>query len=325
MRATGPTASLTSPLYGRTRSAGNPSPFGPAGWFRAMKALRSQGVPREAGTPVAGEGARTGGLHEHYSARRRQRCRSGHLPAHPQGRRQRRPRAARGEEVFGAVARVRPHVVVLDVNLPDTDGHDICRRLRADRYSSGIPVLMLTVRDRREDVLAGLNAGADDYVAKDEAGEVILARVDRLANYRKLADARRAERAARPGRAAARGHRARDPLAALGHPRPRRADADHPRRRPECTRVPRADPPELLRPPVPPRTPYGGGADRSNVAGVDQHRPRGPRGGRSLLKGDRPAWPSPRVGRRGPRRTSAGGRRSGPADPGPAQPAGQRP
>ncbi len=94
---------------------------------------------------------------------------------------------ARGDEVFDAVARVRPHVVVLDVNLPDTDGHEICRGLRADPFSSGIPVLMLTVRDRREDVLAGLNAGADDYVAKDEAGEVILARVDRLANYRKLA------------------------------------------------------------------------------------------------------------------------------------------
>ncbi len=76
---------------------------------------------------------------------------------------------------------------MLDVNLPDTDGHEICRRLRSDTFSSGIPVLMLTVRDRREDVLAGLNAGADDYVAKDEAGEVILARVDRLANYRKLA------------------------------------------------------------------------------------------------------------------------------------------
>jgi signal transduction histidine kinase len=94
---------------------------------------------------------------------------------------------ARGEEVPAAVARVRPHVVVLDVNLPDTDGHEVCRRLRAEPLSTGIPVLMLTVRDRREDVLAGLTAGADDYVAKDEAGEVILARVDRLANYRKLA------------------------------------------------------------------------------------------------------------------------------------------
>ena len=94
---------------------------------------------------------------------------------------------ARGEAVLKAVAEVRPHVVVLDVNLPDTDGHEVCRQLRAAPTGSGIPVLMLTVRDRREDVLEGLNAGADDYVAKDEAGEVILARVDRLANYRKLA------------------------------------------------------------------------------------------------------------------------------------------
>lgn len=94
---------------------------------------------------------------------------------------------ARGEGVLAAVAEVRPHVVVLDVNLPDTDGHEVCRRLRAGPPGSGIPVLMLTVRDRQEDVIAGLTAGADDYVAKDEAGEVILARVDRLANYRKLA------------------------------------------------------------------------------------------------------------------------------------------
>jgi signal transduction histidine kinase len=94
---------------------------------------------------------------------------------------------ARGDAVLKAVAEVRPHVVVLDVNLPGIDGHEVCRRLRAEPLGSGIPVLMLTVRDRREDVLEGLNAGADDYVAKDEAGEVILARVDRLANYRKLA------------------------------------------------------------------------------------------------------------------------------------------
>ena len=82
---------------------------------------------------------------------------------------------------------IRPHVIVLDVNLPDTDGHEVCRKLRADPIASGIPVLMLTVRDQLEDVIAGLDAGADDYVAKDEAVEVILARVNRLANYRKLA------------------------------------------------------------------------------------------------------------------------------------------
>jgi len=93
----------------------------------------------------------------------------------------------RGAEVPARVRELRPHVVVLDVNLPDIDGHEICRALRADPVGSGIPVLMLTVRDQRADVVAGLTAGADDYVAKDEAVEVILARVNRLADYRKLA------------------------------------------------------------------------------------------------------------------------------------------
>ena len=127
---------------------------------------------------------------------------------------------ARGGAVLEVVAEVRPHVVVLDVNLPDTDGHEVCRRLRAEPLSSGIPVLMLTVRDRREDVLAGLTAGADDYVAKDEAVEVILARVDRLANYRKLASvAVLNEQLAQVGRLLA-GivHEIRSPLAVIrGH------------------------------------------------------------------------------------------------------------
>jgi len=92
----------------------------------------------------------------------------------------------RGADVLSRVKEIRPHVVVLDVNLPDIDGHEICRVLKTDAISSGIPVLMLTVRDRREDVIAGLSAGADDYVAKDEAVEIILARINRLANYRKL-------------------------------------------------------------------------------------------------------------------------------------------
>ena len=51
----------------------------------------------------------------------------------------------------------------------------------------GLPVLMLTVKGQDDDVLAGLEAGADDYLAKDEAGEIILARVRRLVQFRKLA------------------------------------------------------------------------------------------------------------------------------------------
>jgi signal transduction histidine kinase len=93
---------------------------------------------------------------------------------------------SRGLEAVAKARQLRPHVVVLDVNLPDTDGHAVCRTLRADPVCAGLPILMLTVRGHEEDVLAGLEAGADDYVAKDEAGEVILARVNRLVQFRKL-------------------------------------------------------------------------------------------------------------------------------------------
>ena len=77
--------------------------------------------------------------------------------------------------------------IVLDVNLPDTDGHTVCRELKADVETAGVPVLMLTVRDNDADVLAGLEAGADDYVAKDSAPEIVLARVRRLIQFRRLA------------------------------------------------------------------------------------------------------------------------------------------
>ena len=93
---------------------------------------------------------------------------------------------ARGSETLAKALEVRPHVIVLDVNLPDLNGLDVCRTLRGDPQVGGIPVLMLTVRHDDNDVLAGLQAGADDYVAKDSAPELILARVRRLVQYRQL-------------------------------------------------------------------------------------------------------------------------------------------
>jgi len=95
--------------------------------------------------------------------------------------------AAKGRDAIARVREVRPHAVVLDVNLPDIDGHDVCRALKADAETAGVPVLMLTVRDNDADVLAGLEAGADDYVAKDARPEIVLARVRRLIQFRQLA------------------------------------------------------------------------------------------------------------------------------------------
>lgn len=94
---------------------------------------------------------------------------------------------ARGGDALVKAREVRPHAIVLDVNLPDMDGHSVCRAIRADPEVAGVPVLMLTVRDNDNDVLTGLNAGADDYVTKDSPGEIFLARISRLIQYRQMA------------------------------------------------------------------------------------------------------------------------------------------
>jgi two-component system response regulator MprA len=71
-----------------------------------------------------------------------------------------------------------PDAVVLDVLMPGVDGLEVCRRLR--RGGHALPVLMLTARDAVDDRVAGLDAGADDYVTKPFALEELLARVRAL-------------------------------------------------------------------------------------------------------------------------------------------------
>ena len=69
-------------------------------------------------------------------------------------------------------------LVVLDVMMPGRDGIEVCERLRAD--GDGLPVLMLTARDADRDRVAGLEAGADDYLVKPFANEELVARVRAL-------------------------------------------------------------------------------------------------------------------------------------------------
>ena len=84
-----------------------------------------------------------------------------------------------------AYAATRPDLVVLDVMLPGFDGHEVCRRIQADRP---VPVLMLTARTDEADVLVGLGVGADDYLTKPFRMRELVARVAALL--------RRVERAA---------------------------------------------------------------------------------------------------------------------------------
>jgi DNA-binding response OmpR family regulator len=80
---------------------------------------------------------------------------------------------ATGEEAVATMAE-RPDVVILDVMLPGIDGFETCRRIRA---ASNLPVIMLTARGDDIDVVAGLEAGADDYVVKPVQPRVLDARI----------------------------------------------------------------------------------------------------------------------------------------------------
>jgi two-component system response regulator MprA len=86
--------------------------------------------------------------------------------------------ASDGREALALFAGSRPDAVVLDVLMPELDGLEVCRRLRAD--GDRTPVLMLTARDAVEDRVAGLDAGADDYLVKPFALSELLARLRAL-------------------------------------------------------------------------------------------------------------------------------------------------
>jgi DNA-binding response OmpR family regulator len=86
--------------------------------------------------------------------------------------------AATGRDAINAVGRREHDVVVLDLGLPDMDGLDVCRRLRNSGYEGAI--LMLTARTQEVDRVVGLDAGADDYLAKPFGLAELLARLRAL-------------------------------------------------------------------------------------------------------------------------------------------------
>src|SRR4029078_460237 len=71
--------------------------------------------------------------------------------------------ASSGAEALQVVEQQPVRLVVLDLNLPDMDGRDVCPQIRTP---SSVPIVMLTARDEEADRLAGLGAGADDYIGK---------------------------------------------------------------------------------------------------------------------------------------------------------------
>lgn len=86
--------------------------------------------------------------------------------------------AASGADALRQAEEFKPHALILDVMLPDLDGFEVCRRLRADGQDVG--VLFLTAKDTTEDKIKGLTLGGDDYVTKPFSLEELVARLRAL-------------------------------------------------------------------------------------------------------------------------------------------------
>ena len=95
-----------------------------------------------------------------------------------------------GADALARVKAVAPDLVILDLMLPGMDGLEVCRRLRAESTTAGVPIIMLTAKADEVDRVVGLELGADDYVVKPFSPKELVARV------------RAVLRRARPGEAA---------------------------------------------------------------------------------------------------------------------------
>lgn len=96
--------------------------------------------------------------------------------------------AASGREALAAVEHNPPDLILLDVLMPDLSGYDVCARLKADHRHSHIPVVMVTALDSPQDMVRGLECGADDFLTKPLDNLALFARVRNLVRLKRVLD-----------------------------------------------------------------------------------------------------------------------------------------
>ncbi len=93
-----------------------------------------------------------------------------------------------GEQCLAIARDHKPDLILLDVLMPDIDGFEVCRRLRADPDFAATPIVLVTTLEAREDRIQGLEAGADDFLSKPVAQAELFARVRSLLRVKSLFD-----------------------------------------------------------------------------------------------------------------------------------------
>ena len=94
--------------------------------------------------------------------------------------------ASNGREALSALNARIPALVVSDVVMPDMDGYELCRQIKANRWLKGIPVLLLTVLSDARDIIAGLQSGADNFLVKPWEEKSLLGRIRQILANREL-------------------------------------------------------------------------------------------------------------------------------------------
>jgi two-component system phosphate regulon response regulator PhoB len=82
-----------------------------------------------------------------------------------------------GEEAIEKARALQPHLVILDLMLPEIDGFEVCKHLKNNPQTAHIPIVMLTAKGEEADVVAGLELGAEDYITKPFSPRVLIARI----------------------------------------------------------------------------------------------------------------------------------------------------
>jgi len=85
-----------------------------------------------------------------------------------------------GQAALDAVATMKPDLLLLDIMLPEVNGFEICRQLKANEATCNIPVVMLTAKKSKEDIDRGKQVGADDYITKPFKSENVVTTIQRL-------------------------------------------------------------------------------------------------------------------------------------------------
>lgn len=85
--------------------------------------------------------------------------------------------ASDGEEALEMAQRHHPNLIILDLMLPEMDGLEVCKALKKENKTAGIPIIMLTAKSQESDKVIGLELGADDYVTKPFSPKELIARI----------------------------------------------------------------------------------------------------------------------------------------------------